>query len=76
MPVLKFEVDNRWTVLARNVAEADAGSGALGGVGAISGELFLRDGFSGAWHAFDLPFADIAGGSGQARPAAVSSDRF
>ena len=41
-----------------------AGPGGLGGVGAIGGELFLGDGFLGTWHAFDLPFGDIAGGRG------------
>jgi hypothetical protein len=32
-----------------------AGSGGLGGVGAIGGELFGGDGFTGTWHAIDLP---------------------
>jgi hypothetical protein len=51
------------------------GEGVAGGVGAISGELFGGDGFSGTWHAFGLPFGDIARGRGQAVDGAWSSDR-
>jgi hypothetical protein len=37
--------------------------------------LFLRDGLMGRWHAFCLPFVDIAGGRGQACRGVRSSDR-
>ena len=50
-------------------------SGRLGGVGAIGSELFFGDGFSGAWHALDLLFGDIARESGQACRADPSSIR-
>jgi hypothetical protein len=69
-----FEADDgesggREAVFARILCGAGltlggAGPGGLGGVGAIGGELFLGDGFSGTWHAFDLPFGDIARGTG------------